>query len=393
MRHNELTDMAAVPRPRAAVIATPPAQHGALDYAELESRQLDPAAVLDFSVNSNPFGPSPRVVAAVREVPLDRYPDREALALRRALADRLGTAPESIVVGNGTAEILWLIAQAFLDPGDRVLVVGPTFGEYARVAGLAGAMVHQWVAPESEAFGVDIDAVSERLAQLRPQVAFVCNPNNPTGVALPLDVLVRWATAHSSTLLVVDEAYHAFAPDFGSVLDRAPANVVVLRSMTKDYALAGLRLGYAVGNPAVITPLARVRPAWNVNALALAAGVAALEDDDHLKNSLAALWTARQAFIAGLAALGWPPLPSAVHFFLLRVGDAAALRRALLARSILVRDCASFGLPAYVRIATRREEENARFLAGLASLAGTSLAEKGNSPSPRMWRGGRGVRF
>lgn len=375
-----MTPLAVSPRPRPSVMATPPAHHGALDYAELERRQIDPDSVLDFSVNSNPFGPSPRVAPALRQVPLDRYPDREALALRRALADRLRLAPQNLVVGNGSAELLWLIALAFLEPGDRVLVIGPTFGEYARTAGLAGASVHHWVAGEETDFAVRPDAVEQHLRSLHPRAAFVCNPNNPTGVLLSPDVLLGWAAAAPTTLWVVDEAYHAFAPDFEPMIGRAPANVVVLRSMTKDYALAGLRLGYAVGHPAVIAALAQVRPAWNVNALALAAGLAALQDEKHLRDSLAALWAARQSLVAGLTALGWPPLPSAVHFFLLQVGDAAALRHALLDRGIQVRDCASFGLPAHVRIATRREEENARLLACLASLPR-------RSPSPQSGEG------
>jgi histidinol-phosphate aminotransferase len=353
------------PNARPAVISTVPAHHGAIDYAELDRRQIDPAAVLDFSVNSNPFGPSPRIWPTLARVPLDRYPDREALALRRALADRLGLTPECLVVGNGTAELLWLTAQAFLEPGDGVLVIGPTFGEYARVAGLADAAVHHWTAPEATAFAVVADEVVQRLQRLQPRLAFVCNPNNPTGTLLPPETLLDWAAACRNTLLVVDEAYHAFAPGFRSVLDRAPANVLVLRSMTKDYALAGLRLGYAAGDPAVIHPLARARPAWNVNALALVAGLVALEDEEHLRSSLAALRQARESFIAGLTTVGLVPLPSAVHYFLLRVGDGAALRRALLDRYVLVRDCASFGLPAYVRIATRRAEDNACLLEAL----------------------------
>ncbi len=358
----------APPGARAAVLSTAPAQHGALDYAELEQRQIDPPAVLDFSVNSNPFGPSPRIRPALAHVPLERYPDREALALRRALAGRLGVAPECLVVGNGTAELLWLTAQAFLEPGDRVLVVGPTFGEYARVASLAGAMVHHWTAPEADGFAVAGDGVRQHLQRLQPRLAFVCNPNNPTGNVLSPETLIDWAAACRGTLFVVDEAYHAFAPDFQSVLHRGPANVLVLRSMTKDYALAGLRLGYAIGDPAVINALSRVRPAWNVNAFALAAGLIALEDDAHLRRTLAALQAARQSLVTGLTALGWPSLPSAVHYFLVRAGDGAALRCALLERDILVRDCASFGLPAYVRIATRRPEENARLLEALACL-------------------------
>ncbi|GAB4535229.1 MAG: histidinol-phosphate transaminase [Anaerolineae bacterium] len=350
------------PCARPEVAVTSPACHGALDYAELERLGLDADEVLDFSVNSNPYGPSPAVRQALADVPLERYPDREALALRRALADRLGLSPEQIVIGNGTAELLWLVALAFLRPGDRVLIIAPTFGEYERAAALMGASVELWTAQPERTFAVEPGQVGQRLKDLAPRLVFLCNPNNPTGTVLPLESISAWAEAHPATLFVVDEAYLAFAPGQRSALNAALDNILVLRSMTKDYALAGLRLGYAAGHPSVITALRRVLPAWNVNALAQAAGMAALNDEAHLRKSLEALGRARQTLVADLRRLGLSPLPSAVHFFLVRVGDGCAFRQALLQQGILVRDCASFGLPAYVRIATRRPEENERLV-------------------------------
>ena len=326
---------------------------------------LDPDAVLDFSVNSNPFGPAPAVRAALAAVPIDRYPDREALALRRALASRLDLPIDQIMVGNGTAELLWLAAFAFLNPGDRVLVVGPTFGEYARAAALMNAHVEWWTARPEQDFRIDPPAITHRLQQFRPTLVFLCNPNNPTGRTLDPKVIAGWTRAHPNTLFAVDEAYLSFAPGLASALTMGADNLLVLRSMTKDYALAGLRLGYAVGHATLITALNRVRPPWNVNALAQAAGVAALNAEAHFRESLRRLADAREELVAGLSALGWTPLPSAVHFFLVHVGDGAAFRRRLLRHGILVRDCASFGLPAYVRIATRKPEENARLLQAL----------------------------
>jgi L-threonine-O-3-phosphate decarboxylase len=355
--------------PRPEVIDTALAYHGALDYAELERLGLHPEDVLDFSVNSNPYGPPPAVWRALADVPLARYPDREALALRRALAERLNVPPDRIVAGNGTAELFWLVALAFLRAGDRVLILEPTFGEYRRVAGLMGARVAAWDARPELAFRVEPEEVARRLGELRHRLAFVCNPNNPTGTLLPPEAIRAWADAHPDTLFVVDEAYLAFAPEIRSALTQDVANVVVLRSMTKDYGLAGLRLGYAVGQEAVIAALRQVRPAWNVNALAQAAGVAALADEAHLRDSMAMLRQAKAELAIALAELGLSPLPSAVHFFLVHVGDGGAFRQALLKEGILVRDCASFGLPAYVRIATRRPEENARLLAAITRLS------------------------
>ncbi len=354
--------------PRPETMAISPVHHGALDYAELEQLGLDPEAILDFSVNSNPYGPSPAVREAVARVPLDRYPDREALVLRRALAERLDVAPARIVVGNGTAELIWLVAFAFLQPKDRVSVVGPTFGEYRRTVALMGAQVQMWIACPEREFAVNYEEVEQCLQETKPRLVFVCNPNNPTGTILSPEVMAAWAYTHPGTLFVIDEAYLAFAPGLQSVLNMGADNILVLRSMTKDYALAGLRLGYAVGHVRVIRALSQVRPAWNVNALAQAAGLAALGDEAHRQQSLQALAQSKEKLVAGLAELGLPPLPSATHFFLVPVGDGAAFRQALLRQGILVRDCASFGLPAYVRIATRRPEENARLLEAIRTI-------------------------
>jgi L-threonine-O-3-phosphate decarboxylase len=329
---------------------------------------IAPDDILDFSVNSNPYGPSPLVWKALREVPLNRYPDREALALRRTLARRLGVTPDQIVVGNGSAELTWLVTLAFLRPGDSVLVIGPTFGEYARAATLMGAQAETWTAGPEQSFALEPDQVAASLERVRPRLTFLCNPNNPTGAIVPLEALASWAQAHPQTLFVVDEAYLAFATGLRSALTTGADNVLVLRSMTKDYALAGLRLGYAVGHEAVISALAKVRPPWSVNGMAQAAGVAALADNGHIKRSLATLTQDKQELVMGLAELGLQSVPSAVHYFLVHVGDGAAFRRALLRHKIQVRDCGSFGLPAYVRIATRRPEENVRLLEAVGEV-------------------------
>jgi histidinol-phosphate aminotransferase len=343
----------------------PPTYHGAFDYAELERLGLEPNQVLDFSVNSNPYGPSPTVRAVLAETPLERYPDREALALRRALGERLRLPSDRLVVGNGVAELLWLIAFAFLHPGQRVLIIGPTFGEYRRVSALMGAQIEQWTA-KPETFAVHPAEVLERLRRTKPHLVFVCNPNNPTGLALRPEVVGAWAGAQPTTLFVVDEAYLNFVSRLASTLSLRGDNILVARSMTKDYALAGLRLGYlASHNPKLIEAVTRVRPAWNVSGPAQAAGLAALRDQDHLCQSLAALARAKSELVAGLTELGLPALPSATHYFLVCIGDASGFRLDLLRQGVLVRDCASFGLPNYVRIATRRPVENERLLAAI----------------------------
>ncbi|MBN1450234.1 MAG: histidinol-phosphate aminotransferase family protein [Anaerolineales bacterium] len=354
--------------PRPEVQATSADQHGALDYAELTRLGIAPNEIIDFSVNSNPFGPSPVVREALRQVAIDRYPDRESLALRQALAEKFGLDLPQILIGNGTAELLWLLALAFVRPGDRVLILKPTFGEYARSVALMGGHVESTWASEEDNFSFTPEIISEALHAIEPRLAFICNPNNPTGATLSIKTLGEFAGAHPTTLFVIDEAYIQFAPGLQSCISLALPNVLVLRSMTKDYALAGLRLGFAAGPIDLIEALAKVRPPWNVNAVAQEAGLAAIMDDNHLSQSLTHLRTARADFLAGLQALGLAPIPSATHYFILKVGNAAEFRRRLLEYKIQVRDCASFGLPDYIRVATKKPEENTQLLSALKEI-------------------------
>jgi L-threonine-O-3-phosphate decarboxylase len=345
-----------------------PATHGALDFAELERLGLDPNDVLDFSVNSNPYGTSPLILDALRSVPVERYPDRESIALRRALSERLDVSPEQILVGNGAAELIQFAAFAFLQRGDHALIVEPTFGEYERSVRLMGANVHRWRAVSKNGFVPSVEKIHKRLQQRKMQVAFICNPNNPTGQVIPQEVLGEWADRFPETLFIVDEAYVPFVGEMKSVISLKRKNILILRSMTKDYAIAGLRLGYAVGDEAALNAMKNFRPAWNVNALAQAAGLAALQSERYILETLAKLCREKDAMILGLERLGYEPVPSKTNYFLLPVGSGAQFREKLLGQDILVRDCASFGLPSYVRIAIRTQEENTRLLKALQHL-------------------------
>src|SRR5574341_470285 len=308
------------PEPLPEILQIPDAIHGALDFAELDRFGLAPEAVLDFSVNGNPYGPSPRVREAMAQVPYDRYPDREVLALRRVLAEHLDLAPEQLLVGNGSTELVWLIALAFVRTGDPVVLVGPAFGEYTRAAILMGAHLHHYTAQPEESFRVVPEQITHLLEQWQPRLAFLCNPNNPTGTFVTPELIAHWAAAWPGTLFIIDEAYLSFTANAPSVLPGRRHNVLVLRSMTKAYALAGLRLGYAVGSPDILAALQRARPPWSVNALAQAAGIAALRDTAHLATCLDRIAPAKHELMAGLHGLGLLPVPSTTHFFLVRVG-------------------------------------------------------------------------
>jgi len=348
------------PRPELRGLA--PCPHGSIGLAELAAYGLRPEDVVDFSVSSNPLGPSPRVREALLAAEVSRYPDDEATALRRALAESVGLPPDHLLLGNGSAELIWLLALAYLRPGDRALILGPTFGEYARACRIAGAEPVAVDARPEESFAPDLEGARSLLGE-RPRLAFLCNPNNPTGAYLSRDEVDALLAAGPETLFVIDEAYRAFVEAPWPSADLAErGNVALLRSLTKDYALAGLRLGYVAARPEVVDALRTVRPPWSVNALAQAAGLAALADEAHLAASRAEVLAARRYLIEALSELGFRVHAGAANFLLIEVGDARAFRAALLRRGCCVRDCASFGLPRFVRIGVRTREECARLV-------------------------------
>jgi histidinol-phosphate aminotransferase len=350
-------------------LAFPPSVHGGLDYAELERLGLGPGDVLDFSVNGNPFGPPPDVRGIWARVAVERYPDRECLALRAALAGRNCCMAEQVWAGNGSSELIWLLGLAYLRAGDSVLVVGPTYGEYAVVGEMMQAQVETFAARQEDGFRPAAGALGGMLRDVRPRLTFLCNPNNPTGVYLDRSAVESLIVANPDGLLLLDEAYVAFVADRWDAMPLLETGqVAVLRSMTKDYALTGLRLGYLLACAEVVQAVRRVQPPWSVNAVAQAAGLTALQAGAYLQDTLAKTRQAALELRQALSALGLRVRPSNTHFFLVEVDDASKARAELLQRGILVRDCTSFGLPAFVRVATRCPEENRRLIAAWRDL-------------------------
>lgn len=344
--------------------------HGSVLESELEKLGAT-RHVIDFSVNTNPLGPPPGVAKALATVDFSRYPDPDARPLRAALADRLRVDAHSLLMGNGSAELIWLIALAFLEPDDRVLIVGPTFGEYERACKIMGAQVVQYHARMDQSFRPEPGKIRQLISRLQPKLVFLCNPNNPTGVLLPSDCIDA-TLGNSEALTIIDEAYATFAPEKADFPRPSPsAGRILLRSLTKDYALTGLRLGYVVAEPETIEALETVRPPWSVNGMAQAAGLACLGDPEHLRRSLEAIETAKRYLYTALGALGLHPLGSAANFFLLEVGDAPGFRRQLLEHGCCVRDCTSFGLPQFVRIGVRTLPECQTLVEVIANVLGT----------------------
>jgi len=344
--------------------------HGGFDTAELRAENLTRDQVLDFSSNINPLGPSPRVRQAASEADLSAYPDRECLDLREALAAKLGVGIDQLMIGNGSTELIHLLARALLRDQSRCLIFAPTFGEYEAAAALAGADIERVWAAAAEGFGWSMDAAVQTINAMRPSMVFLCNPNNPTGVYLDRESVERLSAAVGPNgLLVLDTSY---APLADGAWDALPllrlGNVAVLRSMTKDHALAGVRLGYMAAAPAVVEATRRLQPSWSVNAVAQAVGLAALADRAHVTAARKVIAEAKAYLPTHLAALGVPAAPSSANFMLARVGDATKVRRALLRRRILVRDCTSFGLPDHIRVAARAPDECARLIAALRDV-------------------------
>jgi histidinol-phosphate aminotransferase len=349
--------------PRPELERVPLVVHGGFD-----SRRA-PAELLDFSANINPFGPSPRIWDAIRAVDVARHPDPRAAPLRAFLAEIEGLDVRQVLAGNGSTELIYHLANAYLRPGDRVLIVEPTFGEYAAAAALAGAQVVSMQTYAEQQFRLDIDQLLALARRAAPRMIFLCNPNNPTGAFLGRAQVARLLDGCPEALLVLDESFISFVAGAWPARDLLEAgNLVVLRSLTKDYALTGLRVGYALASPDVIAALLKVQPPWSVNALAQAAALAALQDQAHMRDTLTALACAKEELVRQLARSGLAPLPSYVHFFLLPVRTAAECARRLLDQHILVRDCSSFGLPRFVRIAAQRPEENERLVEALAEI-------------------------
>ena len=376
------TDGSLSPRERVGVRANRPV-HGGIRPAQLRALGLDPADTLDFSASISPLGPPEGLWDALRRVDLTAYPDPECLELREALAQSLGVGIDRILVGNGSTELIHLLTRACLSPppaagpkecSNAALLLTPTYGEYAGACALAGAEVLELEARRPLGFSWDLAQAEEIIQTLRPALVFLCNPNNPTGVYLgkaEVSALAR-SVAQAGGLLVVDEAYLSFVEERWDGLALLEGdgqdNVVILRSMTKDYALTGLRLGYGLAAPEVTARLSRFQPDWSVNGLAQAAGLVALADTGYLTAARKAVNSTKSYLTAALTGLGFGVLPAAANFLLVEVGDGGEWRDKLMRRGIFVRDCASFGLADCIRIGIRPQADCQRLVEVMAKL-------------------------
>jgi len=333
---------------------------------------LDPASIVKLASNENPLGPSPKALEAIRSElsELTRYPDGNGFELKSRLAARCGVQINQVTLGNGSNDILDLVARAYLAPGLNAVFSQYAFAVYPISTQAVGAQGK--VVPAKD-YGHDLEAMLAAIDS-NTRVVFIANPNNPTGTWFGTDALERFlARVPSNVLVVLDEAYIEFAegdelPDGLKYLARYD-NLLVSRTFSKAYGLAALRVGYALSSAQIADVLNRVRQPFNVNSLALAAACAALDDADYLMQSRQLNDAGMAQLEAGLRELGLSWIPSKGNFIAVDFGrDTAAINQALLRAGVIVRPVAGYGMPNFLRVSIGLPAENARFLDALAKV-------------------------
>ncbi|MEO1766134.1 histidinol-phosphate transaminase [Thiobacter aerophilum] len=331
---------------------------------------LNPAEIVKLASNENPLGPSPLALEAVQRClpELARYPDGAGFELKTALAAHHGVTVNQIVLGNGSNDVLEFAARAFLGPGTSAVFSQHAFAVYPLAAQAVGARAIEVPARD---FGNDPVALLEAIED-DTRVVFLANPNNPTGTLLAPQALLHFIEqVPREVLVVLDEAYYEYlpaevAPPSTTWLARFP-NLMLTRTFSKAYGLAGLRVGYALCHPDVADMLNRVRQPFNVSTVAQAAAQAALGDSEHLTRSITINRVGMAQITTGLTRLGLAWIPSYGNFLSFCIGNATAMYQRLLRRGVIVRPIANYGLPEYLRVSIGLERENERFLTALAS--------------------------
>ena len=332
---------------------------------------LDAKEVIKLASNENPLGPSPVALAAMEKTlrSLHLYPDGNAFYLKQKLADKIGIEPRNLILGNGSNEIIEFVGHALMVPGSEVVVSQYCFAVYPIVTKMFGAKLV--VVPAIE-HGHDIRGM---LGAVTPQtrVLFVANPNNPTGtLASREDIVTLINEIPPHVLLVMDDAYIEFLDDAVNLVPfiqrGLKPNLLLMRTFSKIYGLAGLRLGYGIGHPELIAALEKIRQPFNINALVQAGAIGALEDSEHVSRTRANNFEGMHFFRRELHRLGIPFIPSAANFILARVGDGQRVFEELQKRGIITRPMAGYQMPEFIRISIGTPEENQRCLAALAAI-------------------------
>jgi len=333
---------------------------------------FSPEKILKLASNENPLGPSPMALVAMRQalVRSNLYPDGSGLSLREVIAKKCGLAIENVILGNGSNEIIELCGHAFLQPRDEVITAQYSFAIYALVAGLFGANVVRIPSPE---YSYDLEAMY-RAITLRTRQLCIVNPNNPTGTAVTQEEIDSFmARVPEHVLVIFDEAYREFldAPPNTLRYVHENRNVVVMRTFSKAYGLANLRVGYGLAPAQVAKVLQKVRQPFNVNGIAQAGALAALEDKEHIRATYELVCKGRSYLQAQLDVLGLKYIPSQANFILVHTGRSRggeAVFRAMLQRGIIIRAMRSYMLPEWIRISVGTPEQNRRLISELKKV-------------------------
>ncbi|MDD4910846.1 MAG: histidinol-phosphate transaminase [Sideroxydans sp.] len=341
--------------------------------AELE-RELGITGIVKLASNENPLGASPAAKAAMLEAikSIALYPDGNGFDLKDALVKRYGVTHASITLGNGSNDLLELAARAFLAPGDKVVYSAHAFAVYALASQAVGAT---GISVPAINFGHDLDAMRQAAQDNQAKIVFIANPNNPTGTFLSADELQSFMRKLPANILVVlDEAYNEYLPedkryDSISWLKDFP-NLIISRTFSKAYGLAGLRVGYAMAHEQVTDMMNRVRQPFNVNSVAQAAAVAALRDVSFVKRTFELNQRGMMQITEGLTKLGLEYIPSYGNFVAFRIGGATAMYRRLLELGVIVRPISNYDMPDWLRVSIGLESENAKFLTALKQAIG-----------------------
>jgi histidinol-phosphate aminotransferase len=338
---------------------------------EETARELGAEAnqILKLASNENPLGPSPKAVAAMRDMLAQSnfYPDGGGYYLREALSKKLGVARENLILGNGSNEVIEFLGHAFLQPGDEIVTSEHAFVVYKLIAAVFGARTIE--APSLD-YRHDLDAMLGAITP-RARLIFIANPNNPTGTLLSQAEIDRFMSRLPENIVAVfDEAYFEYVdnpPDTVRFI-REGRNLVVLRTFSKIAGLAGLRIGYGIARSELIQVLQKTRQPFNVNGLAQAAAVAALEDDAYFRETKRVTDEGRRYLQEQFAEMKLPFIPSAANFVLVNVGNGHAVFKALLARKIIVRALKGYNLPEWIRVSIGTMEQNKRCIAALREV-------------------------
>lgn len=363
-----------IPTPTNAALKTLPTyQPGRPIEAVARELNLSANEIIKLASNENPLGPSPVALAAMQKVlaNLNLYPDGNAFCLKQKLAEKLGVEPANLILGNGSNEIIEFVGHAYFAPGVDVVVSQFCFAIYPLVTKLFGANV---ITVPAKNYGHDLPAM---LKAITPQtrVVFVANPNNPTGTLAPREEVIQFVNdVPDDVLLVMDEAYIEFLDDAVDLVSLvrlgARKNLIMMRTFSKIFGLAGLRLGYGIGHPDLIVALEKTRQPFNINSIAQAGALAGLDDSEHIRKTRENNFAGLVFFSHAFRELKLEFVPSFANFILVRVGEGQRVFEAMQKQGVIVRPMGGYQLPEWIRISVGTPQENERGLGALKFASG-----------------------